>query len=203
MPVENLRHASELDLIWNFIVAEAESPRYAGEVRNRTDQAVLAKVLRGDRLGMTPEDWAGVRRGMSYRGGYIASAVQLEPEWWTGSLPLHELPDVMLIKMTEFDEIAPSRRLGDFVSAVDGGKYPRNDFKIGWDALRHNFEPTSMRGAFVLLAESTIGPYVEMEGLTRMSCLVSMSRANECVPESVPVLVGISSRLREWFWYPW
>jgi hypothetical protein len=58
-----------------------------------------------------------------------------------------------------------------------------------------------MRGLPILVAEKEEGPYTEVEGLTRMSCLLSKMNKGEAVPDSISAILGVSPRIREWNFY--
>lgn len=107
-----------------------------------------------------------------------------------------------LIRYPPFLDLAPSRLLGEFVRALDAGRdVPREDFAANYRRLRSSFDSIKMRGVPILVAESREGPITEVEGLTRMACLLSKHMAGERVPSRVKAVLGESARLREWNFY--
>src|SRR5260370_822428 len=51
------------------------------------------------------------------------------------------------------------------------------------------------------VAEVSSGPFIVLEGYTRLTAMTSLFKAGKIDPETIPVLLGISPRLKEWHLY--
>ena len=135
----------------------------------------------------------------TFRGVYVGPLFSLEPRWFEGELPVEELGAVQVIKLDAFTKIAPSRRLSDLVMSVDAGVVPPNDtFGVGYPILRHSFDPTKTRGRPIVVAEREVGPYLEVEGLTRLAVQQSLAMAGRPAQPLIPLILGITPRLSSW-----
>jgi hypothetical protein len=197
------RNVKPRDVFCQFAAAEVDSPRYG-----QPFESIVGQV-KATRLRTTPlELWtdadcdAGVAGVTAIRGHYVRSIFALEPEWRIGSIPIQELADIRLIQLPAFASIAPRRTLFEFVRALDSGRDTQGDsFGSSYRQFRPKFDVASMRGLPILLAKSDVGPYTEVEGLTRLCCLLSMHLNGETVPDAVDVVLGISRRVESWPWY--
>jgi hypothetical protein len=201
--VRSLRAVSADAIFGQLALAELSSPLmlayYDGEIG-----AARAARLRGSPY----EEWSPVDRAAvedaarKMRGGYLGPIMALEPDWYVGLLEVSELPKVRLIRLAAFSAIAPNRLLDQFVAALDAGRdTPDDGFGAKYRLLRPSFDPSRMRGLPILVAEVEEGPYTEVEGLTRMSCLLSKKTNGEAVPDSISAILGVSARIREWNFY--
>jgi hypothetical protein len=187
--------------VWcQFAAAEADSGRY-GDLFERVlgrDQAIR---LRTSPIGSwTDTDCAAARRGVTaIRGDYLRPIFDAKPDWSIGWLPVEQLARVQVIRLTPFLAIAPERDLYTFVRALDEGRdTPGDGFGAGYRKVRPNFDPGRMRGCPILVGRNDGGPYTEVEGLTRMSCILSRHLAGEPRPAEVEVVLGVSPRINEW-----
>jgi len=201
--MRSLRAVSADAVFGQLALAELSSPLmlayYDGEIGGQR-----AARLRGSPYeGWSPADRAAVEdAARKMRGGYLGPILALEPDWYVGLLDTSELPRVRLIRLAAFSAIAPSRLLDQFVAALDLGRdTPDDGFGAKYRLLRPIFDPSRMRGLPILVAEIEEGPYTEVEGLTRMSCLLSKKTKGEAVPDSISAILGVSSRIREWNFY--
>jgi hypothetical protein len=201
--VRSLRAVSADGIFDQLALAELSSPLmiayYDGEIG----------AARAARLRSSPyEQWSPADRlavegaARKMRGGYLGPILSLQPDWYVGVLEVSELAQVRLIRLAAFSAIAPNRLLDQFVAALDAGRDTPNDgFSAKYRLLRPIFDPSRMRGLPILVAETEEGPYTEVEGLTRMSCLLSKRTKGESVPDSIMAVLGVSPRMREWNFY--
>jgi hypothetical protein len=200
--VKPLRPATAGEVFLDVAFAEITSPNY----RNRYTPTFGHHV---DRLSSTGLDqWSRdeQRRAEAIVRDYRRGP--LEPLTW-GKVTLslseartEELGEVRLMNLSAFNRFAPSRKLDEFVKNLDAGKaMPDDEFAAKYARVRPVFDPSKTRGHPVLFATGPAGPYVEAEGLTRMCCLLSMSTADEDVPNSIEVYTGIGARVADWYFY--
>lgn len=195
---------SEREFLWNIAYSENHSQsRHGDRWRNALGPEVSSSLDRGDRSALTEPDWSRIRAAFQEaRGDYLTPLLELQPEWYRGSLELRCLPDLLLIDWEPFRRLAPSRKLGEFVHALDEGRDSAPDFFAErYRRLRPTFDLEKVRGIPILVAERREGPYLEIDGLTRMSILVSRWERGEAVPPRVEVLLGVSAELRRWKWF--
>jgi hypothetical protein len=201
--------ASEADLYWEWLRAEVDqspgNPRAAYRAAQAgLDSRLLDHLARDDRKGLLEEDWAHLRRAFhGIRGDYLDSLLTPRTQWSYGNLAVPDLNSVRIINATiSFVPLAPSRRIEEFVAALDAGQEtPNLDFLEVYRSMRPVFDPDRARGCPVLIAERRQGPYVLAEGLTRACVLVSRLGHGEAVPASVKVLLGVSLEARAWTWF--
>lgn len=204
----DLAEASEQDLYWEWVRAEVDippgSPRYPDRRGHGLDARRLSLLAQGDRGALRPDDWAELRAAFrALRGDFLDPLPESSTRWSYGNLPVAELGSVKIPNLTiSFVPIAPSRRLDEFVAALDAGKEtPNLPNHLVYRFMRSVFDPQRARGCPILIAEQPEGPYVLAEGLTRACILVSRYTRGEPTPPSIRVLLGVSSRAREWRWF--
>jgi hypothetical protein len=197
--VLDLTPASEDDFFWEFARAESDSPRFGPSYERALGGALLARLASDDQGGLTETDRASIRSAvLGVRGGYVSSLVGLGVRWYRGHLPIQELLNVRVLRLPAFTNLAPSRRLSEFVDMLDSGNLTQgDDFGANYARVRPRFDPKRSRGLPVVVADNVLGPYLEIEGLTRMAVLVSRFM-REKVPLRVPMMLGVCTRLTEW-----
>lgn len=194
---------SERELYWNFACAEANSSRYGGRYQSRFSASLLDRVRLGKREELSEGDWRILKAVVvEIRGPLTTQLQELGTDWYEGSLPVEALDQVRLLDHRPFVQLAPSRGLGSFVSALDEGKDPPGDTGFGenYRRFRREYEPTKSVGRPILVAPALKGPYTEIEGLTRMCALISKRRSKERVPHEVPILLGVCLQFDSWQW---
>ncbi len=193
---------ADKELYWNFACAEANSPRYGGFYQ-RLPAPLLDRIRRGKRDELSEGDWIIVQAAViALRSPLTAQLVELGTDWHEGPLPIETLDQVRLLNYSPFVQLAPSRDLGAFVTALDEGRDPPGDEGFGqnYRRFRQEYDPGKWVGRPVLVAPALKGPYTEIEGLTRMCTLISKRRAHEVVGAEVPVLVGVCLQFDQWQW---
>ena len=194
---------SERELYWNFAVAESDSTRYAAHYIRQLSRRTLRAVLTDSRDGLTEQDWDELQKAVvGLRAPLITQLVQLGTRWFLGGLMLGVKTEVRMINYAPFVQLAPSRKLADFVHELDRGAEIPGDpsFANNYRTLRSVFDSARVRGRPVLVAEQEAGPFTEIEGLTRLSIMLS-KRAHDAPPDTeVPILWGMCERLSEWNW---
>ncbi len=208
MPISRLGGASERDLYWEWVRAEVDVPagsaRYLDRLGHGLDERRLSVLAGGAREQLSEPDWEALQAAFRrLRGDFLDPLLGPGTAWFYGDLPIAELREVRIPNLTiSFVPIAPSRRLEEFVRALDAGKEtPDLPNHLVYRQMRPIFDPARARGCPVLIAEQAQGPYVLAEGLTRTCVLLSRYLSGEPVPESLPVLVGVSPRARDWPWW--
>ncbi len=194
------RYFLERGVPCHFAAAEADCPRYGAvfeQVLGRC-QAIRLRTL--PIYSWTDVDCAAAQTGVTAtRGDYLRPILESKPEWSIGWLAVEELAQIQVIRHTPFLAIAPHRDLFTFVKGLDGGRdTPGDGFGEGYRMVRPYFNAGRMRGCPVLVGRTDDGPYTEVEGLTRMSCILSKHLASEPRPAEVEVDLGASPRMNEW-----
>lgn len=201
MPLELMSEAREEDLFWEFAVAEFDSDRYGSFLLRRLSPKLTKLVQSGDKSVLTEGQWAELRTAvLGYRGGYIQSLIDLGVTWQCGRIPIGDCANVRLVRDDELLGLAPSRTLAELVDALDKvGSRSGGGFATNYRLLRPIFDLTKAKGLPVLVCEERVGPFTEVEGLTRLAVRYSFSihGTQQAIP--VYVLVGFCPRLREWY----
>ena len=199
--MRNLVPVDERELLWQFAFSENDSlSRHGDAWRERLGPRVSKMLQRGARRELEDSDWLLIRKVlMDVRGWYLETLLAAAPNWSIGRFSVPELGAVRLIRHEPFTAIAPSRRLGDFVAALDSGRdTPGDRFAMRYRRLRPKFVFAKVRGIPILVAGGIRGPFTEVDGLTRMSILYSRWKMGETIPEDIRVLLGLSDRLPVW-----
>ena len=190
------------ELYWNFICAEANSSRYGAAYTDLTPR-LLDLVKRGKHAEVADEEWPVLKAAViRLRRPLTEQVVELGTDWYEGALPSPALESIRLLNYSPFVQLAPSRTLGEFVAALDAGKDPPGDegFAQNYRRFRAEYDPARVVGRPVLVGPKIVGPYTEIEGLTRMCTLISKRRAGEPISAEVPVLVGVCLQFDQWHW---
>ena len=195
--------ASERDVYWQWARAESESTWYGPSYLASLSTRLLARLDSNDREGLVDEDWNDIERAvLAVRVGYLTGLIELGVKWYSGKLAVSDLQNVRLIRHDPFLQVAPSRLLSEFVARLEmGNDPPDSDFGPHYREMRSRFDPNRMRGFPILVSEAKAGPYLEVEGLTRMAVLLSRLSRGERVPPRIGVMVGVCPRLPEWQWF--
>lgn len=201
--VDILRTASLEEIALDVAYAELASPR------NAKYYLPAFSPGRGRELGQLPlESWTerdrdqGRTAALRLRGGVLYPLSIRGIERSLGKVRVHELSSVRLMAIPQFLSFAPTRRLDEFVKRLDAGvDLTGDDFAQSYRRTRGAFVPDLMRGHPILVAERVEGPYVEAEGLTRMSCLLSKYLAGEAVPEAIETYLGVGPAVASWQLY--
>ena len=200
-PISGLTPGGARDLLWEFAYSEIASVSRHGDFwRKQLNPPLSERLHLGQRDRLTQEDWVTLKRVLlQVRGTYVAGLLEFPLRWSRGTLPWEELGEVKLIRLDAFRALAPSLSRAEFVVGLDDGRETPDDHVASrYRALRPRLDPVQMRGVPILVAESEAGPYNEVDGLTRMSILYSRLLRQEPIPASLGVLLGVSSRIREW-----
>ena len=191
----------ETEFLWNFAYSESDSESRHGDAwRALLGPGLSQQLDRGARSELGSRDWQSIRRVLlRVRGAYIGALVELHPVWHLTRVETSTLGDLRLIAHEPFYAVTPSLRLDDFVRALDSGAdTPGDRFARRYRALRPMFDPDRSRGRPMFVGTSLRGPFMEVDGLTRLSILWSRFAQGEPVPRLLEVLVGTSRRLEEW-----
>ena len=195
---------SSREFYWNFAYSENDSVSGHGDRWRSTLGSRLSRLIgEGARSQLTATDWTEVERGLEQaRGGYATSLMQLRPDWYRVNIGVHQLAEVRVINHQPFLTVAPGRRLDDFVAGLDAGMdTPGDPFAQRYRRLRPLFQSERVRGVPILVARRLGASTVEVDGLTRMSILLSKLREGDEVPGSVELLMGISEHISDWRWF--
>jgi hypothetical protein len=195
-------------LYWEWVRAEVDipagSPRYSDRLGHGLDGRRLALLADDQHDKLSEQDWEAVRAAFRrLRGDFLDPLFASGTQWFYGELLVAELREVRIPNLTiSFLPIAPSRRLDEFVTALDSGKEtPKLPNHLIYRYMRPMFDPSRARGCPVLIAEHRGGPYVLAEGLTRTCVLLSRAMHGEPAPSSIRVLLGVSGRAGDWPWF--
>ena len=205
MAARKTNRATERDFVWNFCRAEIESrnPEFQAGYVDRMSFDLEMKVRQGQRTTLTDDDWTGLERALDgFRGRYATPFLGFGMEWWSASLPVAALPALQIANHPPLVSVARSRRLEDYVKRLDAGEgTPGDTAGERYRSVRPIFDLKRVRGLPILVAETSEGPYTIVEGLTRLSCQTSLFLKGTPAQEVVPILLGISPRVKNWKWY--
>lgn len=204
----DLSPASEEDCIWNFGVAEMESPRDSGlGYIMRLSARCMDRIRAANRWqDLSESDRRELRDAvLSKRGNIVRPLLRQCTGWWYASLPLSEVGQVRLMSHQPFLRLAGSGKLEDFVVALDRGELPPGDedFGLNYQQVRAAFDPTKIRGVPVLVSRSIDGPWIGAEGLTRLSIWTSKHSKGEAADSAIHVLLGVCPGIAEWPYDRW
>lgn len=194
------QRVNEEAVLLSFAEAEFSSPRHRAAVAQWVTNVDPNRLLNSE-----PRDWSeqdrrsATRAVRRYRGPILGELLALEPAWFEAVITAAELPALRPIDFPPFDALAPDRKLGSLVAAMDDGKEIPNDrFSEGYRALKSGFDLTKVRGRPSVIAKDRAGLYVVFEGLTRLAVLTSFRARGEPVPDAFGIYLGVSSRASEW-----
>jgi hypothetical protein len=194
------RRVSETDVLRTFAESELCSPRWSQYLVQFFDHST-ADRLRDEPSGLwrqSDRDQA-IAAIKQLRGPILDPLLVLSPEWHEAQLATDEVAELMMIRFEPFRALSPDYRVGGLVSAMDSGRdTPGDGFSAGYRAMRDRFNPDQMRGRPCLAAKSKDGPYVILEGLTRLCCLLSRIKEGIVTPSPIHVYVGVTSELDRW-----
>lgn len=160
------------------------------------------RVLHGARNRLSKADWEDLGSAvLSTRADLLRPRIDLGMRWYLATLPPDPLPRVRVMKLRIFAPLAPERTLDEFVTSLDRGAVPRVWSRSNYRRLRSTFEPSRMHGLPILVAVRPSGPYVILEGTTRLSVVLSQQRAGELPRAAIPVVLGVGRLLRRWEFY--
>lgn len=189
------------DVVWNFLAAELDSPRWRARLEAVLPPVVVERLRTSSRDHLPSEELASARRALlAHRGRFVEFLLDASTNWRYGRLPTARLETLRVIAEGDFLERAPTRLLGEFARRTDEGVPPIPDFDPGYRTLRSGFDRNAMRGIPILLGASERGPFTIAEGLTRLTCLASLRREGRPVPEGLEILVGTNAGLARWGW---
>jgi hypothetical protein len=199
--MRNIELGTERDLIWHWARAEIESGRFF-QFYGSLEPHLREFVVSDDRSRLTPEDWGTLRKIVfGSRSPLLKGLARLGTIWHVGKLPFSELAELEIMDWPYFVPLSPSRRLEAFVRGLDRGQVPPHEerFAINYRNLRRQFSIERTHGYPVLVAERKQGPYIVVEGYSRLSVLTSKYIAGEVRDGEIPVVLGICANLTEWY----
>lgn len=199
--MRDIRPGSIQDLVWNWGRAEVESKRFSQFYDSLSPQLQnLITLDKRDELG--PADWDVLTRiVLSSRLPLLAGLIRLQTIWHTGILSFDKLPELMLMGWPPFVTLSPSRRIVDFVAALDKGQAPPREegFLANYQDLKGRFEIGTMHGFPILVSLRLAGPYIILEGYSRLSVLTSKYLDGEIKAGEVQAVLGICDKLQHWY----
>jgi len=192
---------SERDVFWHWARAELTSPRFAKYYGDLTPR-VQAFLRSGQKENLTASDWDNLQRvTFGVRSPLLIGLHRLGTNWFTASLRYDELPNVLIMPLLDFVVAAPSRHFSEFVAALDRGEIDAAQEELirSYKQTRDTFSLQRLAGAPILVAESTDGPYVLLEGYSRLSAVTSLHLRGDLTNGPIDVLLGVCGKLREWY----
>jgi hypothetical protein len=193
----------ERELFWNFARAEQDSPRFGPHYANVLSERLLERIRVDRKSELDSKDWRDLERAVrGLREPLVGQLLRFGTSWFTGGLPIEELPRVRLLNYAPFVDLAPTRELSEFVAGLDVGLVPTGEaaFAENYLRMRRSFDPRKLHGLPVLIAEREGGPYTEIEGLTRMAVMTSRFLEGNSIGLRVEILLGMCHRFNEWAW---
>lgn len=122
-----------------------------------------------------------------YRAPLTTGLLTLQLEWYEGAVRVDALRTMRFFNMPEWTAKAPSRLFGDLVGVrtLDGNAPEFRGFT------------TSIERP-IAVGPSLDGPLCLVEGYTRCGAIVRDHGAGLSTIEQVPMIVGITPRIKEW-----
>jgi hypothetical protein len=196
------KRIGEREVVWNFVRAEIESKVFGPSYASKLSASLELKVRQSQKKELTEEEWVTMERILGeIRPAYVPPLMKLNPEWWSGSIPIDLLPSLRIANYEPLRHLASNRLLVDYVRGLDGGgETPGDTAAFRYRRMRDVFDPKKVRGLPILAAEHAEGPFTIVEGLTRLSCLTSMLQQSKATQSEVAVVLGITPKLPEWRW---
>jgi len=198
--MKDLVPGSQRDLVWHWLRAELESSRYARSY-GFLNPDLSAKVFMADKASITDEEWMNLAQALFYvRAPLLKGLLRQPTTWYTGTMSLSEIPDLKVM-WPAYLEISPNHNLRDLVTAIDAGQVPKHEKKFvdNYKQFRDVFKYNPQTGWPILIGEKKEGPYLLLEGYTRFSVLTSKFLKGELPDASIPVVLGLSDRLDDWY----
>jgi hypothetical protein len=199
--MRNILPGSEQDMWWNWTVAELDSTRFGDAFRYWIPPDLQTKIRMDRREALTDIEWDRLKAAViSVRFPILLDLLLLGIVWHTGDLDPSDLPDVRIMNYDPHVKLAPSRTLVDFAAALDDNGNPPGEEGFGdnYRKARDTFRIYKVRGRPILVAETKSGPFTMLEGYTRLTVMTSLWKAGEFDSESIPILLGVCARLKEW-----
>src|SRR6266516_2119723 len=201
--MRNIVPGSERDLWWNWAIAELDSTRFGEAFRYWIPVELQTKVHANRREALTQSDWDRLKAAvLNIRFPILLDLLQLGIVWYRGELDPSDLPDVRIMNYEPHVRLAPSRTLSAFSAALDAGRSPPGEGGFGenYRIVRNMFSPDSTHGRPILVAEAASGPFILLEGYTRLTIMTSLWSAGK-FDSQIPILLGVCPRLKEWRQY--
>jgi hypothetical protein len=201
--MRDVRLGSQRDLWWDWAIAELDSARFGAGLSSFMTVELQTKVRAGERDALTQSDWDSLKDAVTnFRKPILLDLLRFPTIWYQGELDSSDLPGVRIMNYERHVKIAPSRTLSDFAAALDAGRNSgENDFGGNYRKVRAAFRVDRIRGRPILVGEAKSGPFILLEGYTRMTVMTSLSREGKFSSQPIPVLFGVCRRLKEWYLY--
>lgn len=192
---------SEDRVIWIFVRSELDSSRWNARLLPNLSRALISKVQSDDYASVTASERSELRHALiAHRGRFVESLLQSATKWKSVILDSTILPELRVISEKDFVKRAPSRLLEEFAAAADARVSTIADFDIPYSRIRASFDPQRSRGVPILVAIDAKGPYTIAEGLTRLTCLVSLKREGLIRNDSTKAVLGVNPAFATWNW---
>lgn len=195
--VRSLNPSDWPHVVWNFFRSESRGslPTKAGWKQLPRD--LVDKIAADRYTDVTTSEHATLERVfLYYRAGLASGLKATRADWFTGDLTSSDAPRLKVLSLEKFRRVAPHLTVGEFAAAADSGVFPADsDFGEAYTSLRPDYDPAKTVGLPVLVALGRERTHWIAEGLTRLTCLVSMIRQGQAVPTTIHVLVGYSTNL--------
>ena len=197
--MRNLSQTDEFEMIWQWAYAEYESERFGKLYGLPTE--IKQKLASNNSNELTPGERIALRaQVLGVRGPLLKGLVGLGVRWHTATFDHSDLSDIIIMNWPPFVAIASSRKLSDFVAMLDKGVSPPNDeFLNTYRKMKARFSLTDMHGSPILVSKTTDGPYILVEGYSRLTALTSKHETGVLKEVTFPVVLGVSQNLQGWF----
>jgi hypothetical protein len=202
--VNEIRKVSKRDMIWHWARAEIRSERFSA-IYASLNLPLRELVEANKRKKLTAADWRTLTATVSSgRSPLLKGILRLGTTWYAATLDLRELPQLRLLNLPSFLQFSPTRTLVELVEGLDSQRISTVDsefqkFISAYRKLRMDFSMEKMEGYPVLIADRIEGPYIILEGYTRLSVLASKYFKRELTSTNITVLLGVCSKLVNWY----
>lgn len=203
--IKNLISVTEAQVMRQWAIGEARNPKWGRRNEHITDstrERLLTTSSTEVEQQLTEEDNQQIMSAFYQDKDRLAvqEIVKMQCEWKKGTLSLTELEDLYMVQWPLATNMAPSGKIGEFITALQAGKFPpeEKEFVKNVQRLKNNFDPQHMVGAPVILGESNNPPYCAVDGISRICAMILLAREGKMPEEAIPVYLGTSPKVFAW-----
>lgn len=185
------RPVDETTVLRAWAIAEAMSqktPLGKAVARGRYLPEMTEKLLSGRHEALSDSEWRALERDIvETRSALLQGLNALHPQWYEGHASAELLREIRFFNLPDWTAKTPSRRLVDLSGDRNlPGREP--EFR--------GFSTSVERP--IAVGPSLDGPLCLVEGYTRCCAILRDCRAGLLQVQQVPMIIGITSRIREW-----
>ncbi len=200
--IEDLINCSAEEMLWEWAKGEVKSSRFS-RYFDELPIEIKLKLSVGDRNEINEAEFQAITTLVTQkRGPLIKGPLRLRTQWYTAKLGIPGLLELRAMNWPPFVSLCPSRQLSEFVDKLDKGEAPTDDalFLENYQDLRDNYDEAKFGERTILITDNLGGPYIIVEGYTRLSVLTSRKMRNQTITmPHINVIVGLCPKIAEWY----